>query len=125
MKTTTSRPRARILIATAAFSAVAASLATLCAAAGPTNAPTATVNYADLNISTPYGASELYGRIRHAAQAACSPLDGRDLASQRRKAACIQRAIADAVSNVDEPALFTVYNAQNPATPSHLLSQRR
>ena len=33
MKTTTSRPRSRVLIATAAFSAVAASLAALCAAA--------------------------------------------------------------------------------------------
>ncbi|MGH8219667.1 MAG: UrcA family protein [Steroidobacteraceae bacterium] len=126
MNTITRFPHSAGLIAAAAFTLVASSITTLCAAAD-VNAPrTAVVNYADLNVASPQGATELYGRIRQAAKSVCGPLDGRDLPARAQVVACIRSAMADAVSKVNEPELFAVYNARNSSPlPANLLSQSR
>jgi UrcA family protein len=124
MNTMTPSARIRNLVAMAIFSALGWSFAAVCTAADSTEAPSVIVKYADLNVSTPQGAAALYGRIRWAAETVCRPLDGRDLASQSRKAACIDHAIATAVTQVNQPALFTVYNAKNKTPlPATLVSQ--
>jgi UrcA family protein len=88
--------------------------------------PSITVKFGDLNVASPEGASALYGRIRMAAKEVCSPLSARDLASQARMGACVHKAIADAVTKVNQPALFLVYNQHNKTPlPAALLSQTR
>ena len=92
---------------------VASSLALGTAVTGICNAaePAVTVSYRDLAVSTAEGASMLYRRIRFAADAVCSYLDHGDLASKAHKSACAEKAIADAVIRVNQPQLFSVYNA--------------
>lgn len=115
----------RGLIATTVFSVLASSFSAVGAAADSTDAPTAIVKYEDLNVSTVPGASALYERIRAAAHTVCRDFDQRDLASQALKAACINKAIAKAVTEVNQPALFLVYNANHRTPlPMTLLSQR-
>ena len=61
-----------------------------------------TVPFKDLDLSRIEGATALYGRLRHAARAACEPL----LSVQHEKyRACVGRAIADAVARVNRPLL--------------------
>jgi UrcA family protein len=124
MNTMTSHPRLRVFIATALCSALASGFSAVVTAADGADAPTAIVKYGDLNVSTVPGASALYGRIRSAAQTVCRFFDRRDLASQALKTDCINHAIARAVTEVNEPALFSVYNTNN-RTPLQmtLLSQ--
>lgn len=92
--------------------AVASSFAGICSAADA-NPLQALVKYGDLNVSSTEGATVLYNRIRAAAEQVCRPLDSRDFAFQRLKEACIHNAIADAVTKVNQPALFSVYSAKN------------
>src|SRR5271170_4093158 len=111
MNTMTPSPRLRGLIATAIFSALASSFTAVCAAADGTDAPSVIVKYGDLNVSSPQGAAALYGRIRVAAEAVCPHLDHGDLLSKTHMNVCVNKAIAGAVTKVDQPALFAVYNA--------------
>ncbi len=71
------------------------------------------MKYADLNVSSPAGAAALYARINAAANGVCRTLDGRDLASKTHFNRCVHKAIADAVTRVDQPALYSIYDAKN------------
>ena len=125
MNDKTPHPRLRGLVATAVFSALASSLSAAGAAADSTEVPTTIVKYWDLNVSTAQGAAALYRRLRSAAQTVCRSSDQRDLNSQALQADCINHAIARAVIEVNQPALFTVYNSHNRTPlPMTLLSQR-
>ncbi len=104
-------PGLRSLIATAVFSALSSGFSAVCAAA---DAPTVIVRYADLNVLTAHGATALYGRIRSAANHVCSSFDRPlDLNSQALKRDCISQVIAKAVIEVNSPALFKAYKANN------------
>lgn len=103
----------RRLILSATFGALAGSFAVVCSAADSTDAPQMIVKYGDLNVSSPQGAAVLFARIRAAALRVCGPVDNRDLASMTRAAACVHKAIADAVTTVGQPELFAIYNAKN------------
>jgi UrcA family protein len=110
--------------ATFIFGALTCSVATVCTAA-EMDPPQTTVKYADLNVSNPQGAADLYARIQRAAHQVCLPLDGRDLSSKARMDACVHNAIADAVAKVGRPALFDAYNAHNrQSTPIVLAASR-
>ena len=125
MNTTTTPTNLRRVIATAIFSALASGGAADCTAAGGTDAPQAAiVKYGDLNIASPQGAAALYTRIRAAAEQVCRSFDRRALASKELKDTCIHKAIADAVTKVDQPALFAVYSAKN-RTSQFLTTDRR
>lgn len=88
------------------------------------------VNFADLNIDTPQGASALYGRIRHAAQGVCG--DPQSPGSRMTSPAwrsCVAQSIDRAVAAVDRPAL-TAYHRLHSAhsdrqVPTVLASSRR
>ena len=107
------------LIAAAMFGALAASFSAV-SAADP-NSASVTVKYADLDIAAPPGALVLYERIRVAAHSACSYFWFKTAAYEAR---CVQNAIAEAVTKVNQPALSAVYNAKyKVATPGTLVSQ--
>ena len=111
-------------IATAILGALAASLSALSAAADPDpSSASVTVRYADLNIASPSGALVLYVRIQVAAHSACSHFWFKTYGDEAR---CVQDTIAEAVTQVNEPALSAVYNAKHKtAAPKTLVSQSR
>jgi UrcA family protein len=106
--TATCLPR---LFTTAIFSALALGSAAASVAAGD-SAPQVVVKFGDLNLSNAQGAAELYNRIAAAGKEVCRSLDSRDLATRARLDACVHKAIADAVTMVDRPELFAIYNAK-------------
>jgi UrcA family protein len=103
----------------AAVVAFAAGFTVIAHADQSTDAPQVIVKYADLSVSSPQGAVALYHRIRAAAVTVCQPLDESNLASKQTANACIHKALADAVAEVDQPALSAVYREKNrlPVSP--------
>jgi len=110
------------MIVTAVVSGLALSFAAICPAADSSDVPQRTVKFADLNISSPQGAASLYTRIRVAADAVCRTLDRLDLTSKALFDRCVHKAIADAVTKVDQPALYAVYNAKNKTSKPIMLA---
>jgi len=119
MNTKTTSRSFRGVLATAALSTLACSLAAVCTAAEPRDPPQTTVKFADLNLSNPVGAAALYARIHRAALQVCETLEEGDFNSKAHDD-CVNKAITDAVAKVDRPALFNVYNAHN-AQPSPIV----
>jgi UrcA family protein len=120
----TTSPSLRAALATAIFGALVCGLTTVCSAA-EAYPPQITVKFADLNVSNPQGAAALYARIQRAARQVCPHLDGRDLGSSGPMNACVNKAIADAVAKVGQPALFDAYKAHNgQPTPIVLAASR-
>ncbi len=125
MKTTTTCTNIRRIVATTIFGTLASTLAVVCTAADSTGAHQMMVHYGDLNVSTPQGAAALYSRIRAAADEVCRPLDRQDLLSKALLDKCVHNAITDAVNKVDQPALFSVFNAkQGKSRPIMLAASR-
>jgi UrcA family protein len=123
MNTLISSTGLRGLIATAIFGALASSFSAVSTADASSKPINVNVKFADLNISSPAGARVLYDRIRAAAENACSYYWFERDADQVR---CVHDAIANAVTKVNRPALFDVYNAKNKTPlPTALLSQSR
>jgi UrcA family protein len=80
------------------------------------------VKFADLDISKPAGAGALYFRIASAAGEVCPELDHGDLSSKLIFHRCVRQAIANALAEVDPQALYSVYNAKNPAPKPVMLA---
>jgi UrcA family protein len=121
VNTSTASTGLRGLIATTIFGALASSFSAV-SAADPGSAGI-TVKFADLNIASPSGALVLYERIRAAAQRVCSYYWFQTDADEAR---CLQDAIANAVTKVNQPALSAVYNTRYKiSVPSTLVSQSR
>jgi UrcA family protein len=119
MNTSTQLPR---ILAITIFTALTCGIATVSFASDGTDALQATVKYGDLNVSSPSGAATLYSRIRAAAENVCHPFNNRDFASQKLLAACVHRAMSDAVIEVNQPALLTIYNAKTGTSKPILLA---
>jgi len=120
MNTSTQLPR---ILAVTIFAALTCGIATASFASDRAVALQATVKYGDLNVSSPSGAATLFSRIRAAAENVCRPFNNRDFASQKLLAACVHKAMGDAVNEVNQPALFTIYNAKTgPSKPILLAS---
>jgi len=110
MTTSIRSTRPRGLIAAATFAALISSFGAVSNAADAAVAPTAVVKYADLDLSTSYGAATLYDRIRVASAGLCSPFDrADDLSAVSRWKNCVQQAIEAGVAKVNQPALSAVY----------------
>jgi UrcA family protein len=120
MNTITHTIKLQRMTATVVFGALALSFAAMCPAGDTTGANQSTVKYADLSVSSPSGAAALYARINVAANGVCRTLDGRGLASKTYFNRCVHEAIADAVNKVDQPALYSIYNAKN-STPKPIM----
>ena len=112
MSTVTKTKGFRRLRATALCGVIVSSFAALPAAADSIALNTVRVTFGDLDVSRPQGASVLYGRIRAAAEKVCSPVGASSLAARAYLDACIDKAISEAVTTVDQPALTDVYSAK-------------
>jgi UrcA family protein len=67
------------------------------------------VTYKDLNLNSHEGNQALYRRIQLAANKVCGDVGVRDLAGMNVKKACVDRAISQAVAEVNSPMLTKVY----------------
>jgi UrcA family protein len=123
MNTSTRLPR---ILAATIFAALTCGIATVSFASDATDALQAKVKYGDLNVSSPSGAATLYSRIRVAADSVCHPfrpLNPGDLAAGQVFTACVKKAMSNAINAVNQPALFTIYNAKTgPSKPILLAS---
>ena len=117
----TSTQVSRILAATI-FAALTSGIATVSFASDGTDPLQVKVQYGDLNVSSASGAGTLYNRIRAAAEDVCRPFKNRDLASQKALAACVHKAMSNAVNEVNEPALFTIYNGKTGTSKPIMLA---
>lgn len=118
--------RFHCLVATSLFSVLSLNLgAALPAAADGFDAVTAIVKYRDLDVSRSPGAAALYGRIHAAAQKVCLPFEGRGVSDKTHMTACVKKAIADAVTTVNEPTLFAIYSAKTGTILSTRLASRQ
>lgn len=68
--------------------------------------PMQVVRYADLDVTDSTGALLLYDRIEQAAVRVCEPARLQVVHDQAR--GCVRRAVADAVADVDSPALARI-----------------
>lgn len=112
MNTNTASTHLRGLIAAAVLGTLAAGFAGVSAAAADPEVRSETVHYADLNLSSPQAATELYRRIRRAAQHVCE-WDDDPFGVGTDTRACEDKAIADAVTRVGRPELTAVYDAKH------------
>jgi UrcA family protein len=112
MNTMTISTRLRGFIASAIVGVLATGVASVSTASEGSELLQTTVKYGDLNVSSSQGAAALYNRIRWAANGVCRPLDQGDVFSKMQVAGCVHKAIAGAVTSVDQPALTAVYNAK-------------
>jgi UrcA family protein len=63
------------------------------------------VHYQDINMNTDAGVKVLYKRIQGAAKQVCGDVDGRELLIARAHQACVNKAVADAVTAVNNQML--------------------
>jgi UrcA family protein len=97
--------------------AVAYAVLATCAAIGAVgsvhaagaDAPTRTVRYSDLNLSTEQGAIVLYQRIVAAATRVCAADNMIDLDAMATARVCREEVIAKAVRDVNSPMLVSLY----------------
>jgi len=73
------------------------------------DAPTRTVRYSDLNLSTEQGALVLYQRIVAAASRVCAADNMIDLDAMATARVCREEVIAKAVRDVNNPTLASLY----------------
>jgi UrcA family protein len=111
MNTNTASTHLRGLIAAAVLGTLAAGFAGV-SAADNSEVRSETVHYADLNLSSPQGAAVLYRRIKWAARDVCGWNDD-VLEMQADARACLDKAIADAVTRVGRLELTAIYNANH------------
>jgi UrcA family protein len=112
-------------LAVGIFAALTSSIATVSFASDSADALQVKVKYGDLNVSSTSGATSLYNRIRYAADSVCHPfrpLNNADLGAHKAFTACMQKAMSNAINEVNEPALFTVANAKNGTSKPILLA---
>jgi UrcA family protein len=112
MKTITTGRRFSALVAVTLYGAVASIGAMLPAAADSFDAPHVTVKYADLNVSNPQDTAVLYARIRTAAERVCSRYDGHSISAMMEKDACVDKALFEAVTKINNPVLTAVYSSK-------------
>lgn len=76
--------------------------------------PQIVINYDDLDISHPQGLEMLYARIQYAAMDVCDyDHNPKELARQRRPAACYRAAVDDAIKQVNKPQLTALHHAKS------------
>ena len=84
------------------------------AAADLGDPPHVTVRFADLNLSSPQGATVLYRRLESAASLVCETSDPGDGPFHSLDAGkCADRAVRGSVKKISAPLLTAVYNAHN------------
>ena len=107
----TSRTR-QLTRAGIAVLAVCTCLASFNASADP-GVKQVSVSYADLDLSKSAGAQTLYKRIKAAARRVCGPVDNYTFVTPSKSfRQCYEKAIADAVGQVDRPSLTALHREE-------------
>ncbi len=84
------------------------------AAAQAGEAPSKTVSYSDLDVTSQDGAKELYSRIRSAADEVCKNIyPPYNPAGAMERLKCTRELVAQAVRDVHEPAFAAFVNGHN------------
>ena len=91
---------------------MAITLSMLTASAGDTIVTKSqVVHFSDLNLSSDAGIRTLYQRIRGAAQRVCGDADRSLRLEQPNYQTCVRKAVDDAVSQVNKPALTAMHRS--------------
>jgi UrcA family protein len=90
-------------------------------AAPPSDVPSVTVRFADLNLKSPEGVSVLYKRIHSAASQVCSGGEDRDLEALSIHRACAAKAQAQAIAQLHIQAL-SAYAQMKLGRPAQLIA---
>ena len=87
------------------------------------NVKTETVRYGDVRLISAVGAAVLYSRLHSAAERACGgPLDTVPLQQRQRFKACVDDAVAKAVSDVNNPMLTWYHESKRGNTSENASS---
>jgi UrcA family protein len=97
--------------------AAAAVVLTLPVVAAGVTGPDVAVRYADLDVNSVSGATQLLQRIESAADNVCARLDHGDLSSRGNRERCEQKLTAAAVTKVNHPVLAQVYESAHHTAP--------
>lgn len=112
MNNFTSRTKRLTRAGIAAF-AVCTSLVAYTASAAEPKVKSLAVSFADLDLSKPAGAQTLYKRIKAAARNVCGPADQYTfVVSSYSFRKCYDKAVADAVAQVDRPSLTALHREE-------------
>lgn len=71
-----------------------------------------TVSYAQLDMSQPAAANQLYQKLNATAKQVCEPVNGGQLSQKSQYRACVSETLANAVAAVDRPQLTSVHAAK-------------
>lgn len=82
------------------------------------------VSYGDLDVNKAEGAQALYKRLNRAAKNVCAPLRGRDLSRSKAHRACLGEALANAVSEVNQPLLTQHHNSRGSDASTAIVAKR-
>lgn len=85
---------------------------------------TKTVSYGDLDLERTEGVAVLYKRLNHAAKAVCGPLKSRQLRQMVLRSECIKEALANAITDVDQPLLTQYYRSNGSASAQAVVANR-
>jgi UrcA family protein len=75
----------------------------------PSDVPSVTVSYSDLDLNARDGVTALYYRLRVAAGGVCTPFKSSELLLKQRYDQCRSTALGNAVAKVNNPALTAFY----------------
>lgn len=89
---------------------VAGATAALPALAADAEAPQRVVQYTDADLANEARVAVLYEKLQRASRSVCAPLRDRDAVSARNYQDCYSKALADAVSEVNEQMLTALHN---------------
>lgn len=83
-----------------------------------------TVKYGDLDLNRSQDASRLYKRLDRAARNVCAPLRGRSVTPAAKHRACVNEAVAKAVSEVDQPLLTQYHKSKGDQGSAAIVARR-
>ena len=86
--------------------------------------PAVKVDYSGMDLTTNTGATLLYGQLKHAAARVCSRWEGRELALRPQWQRCYDKALSDAVIDVNRPLLQALHQKQFPGFTPPLVASR-
>lgn len=89
---------------------VAGATVALPAVADDVDAPQRVIKYSSADLASDTRVAALYEKLQRASRSVCSSLRGRDVLSSRNYDACYDKALADAVNEVNEQTLTALHN---------------
>jgi UrcA family protein len=96
----------------AVIAIVAATLIGDIAAAKERDAASTVVSYTDLDLTRSVDTSRLYARLKYASQKVCNGYDSRELRTRDLYAECVDKALNNAVAEVNDARLTSLHAAE-------------